>query len=546
MTATARARAREARTRLPRDEFSPTPWPLALLCGAGGGFCALLAFPPYDLWMLLPVGIALLCAGLLVRSAMLALLVSFAWGAALFVPLTSWASTYAGTAPWIALGLFEALYTVLFGLLAQMVMVRRGLGLATALVVSALWTATEALRGSVPWGGLPWGASAFALSTSPLLNLAPWIGTAGLAFVVALLAQLMLVGALALLGRRHRGLTGFSGVWPFAVAVGAILATVVVPHPVNRAPADRPSLTVLAAQGSAGEIDAQSFTMPDDIFAKHLAVTREAVDDAAARGADLDLIVWPEDSTGYDPRQDPYIASELTRIAQEADAPVLIGTQVRVGEAERLNQSVLLTAEGTSPYSYSKRHPVPFGEYIPMRDFFRKLSDKVDLVSLDMIPGEEVGVMDLGELGQGEGRVGVLICFEIAYEGLVQDVVDDGAELIVVQSNNALFGHSHESIQQLAQAKVMAVMSGRSVVHVSTVGESAIFSPEGRRIDFVDHWEQGTLLADVPLRTGITPAVAAGPWVSVGLSVLALLGVLGALNTRERALAPAPRRRRGR
>src|SRR5690606_17228351 len=164
MTATARARACEARTRLPRDEFSPTPWPLALLCGAGGGFCALLAFPPYDLWMLLPVGIALLCAGLLVRSAMLALLVSFAWGAALFVPLTSWASTYAGTAPWIALGLFEALYTVLFGLLARMVMVRRGLGLATALVVSALWTATETLRGSVPWGGLPWGASAFALS----------------------------------------------------------------------------------------------------------------------------------------------------------------------------------------------------------------------------------------------------------------------------------------------------------------------------------------------------------------------------------------------
>ncbi|MGO2023695.1 MAG: apolipoprotein N-acyltransferase, partial [Brachybacterium tyrofermentans] len=121
-----------------------------------------------------------------------------------------------------------------------------------------------------------------------------------------------------------------------------------------------------------------------------------------------------------------------------------------------------------------------------------------------------------------------------------------GAEVIVVQSNNALFGDSHEAIQQLAEAKVMAVVSGRSVVHVSTVGQSAIFTPEGRRLDFVGHWEQGAVLADVPLRTGITPAVAGGPWIAVGISALGLLGLLGALSGRRRALAPAPARRRPR
>ena len=151
--------------------------------------------------------------------------------------------------------------------------------------------------------------------------------------------------------------------------------------------------------------------------------------------------------------------------------------------------------------------------------------------------------MDLAELGQSEGTAGLLICFEIAYEGLVQDVVDDGAEVIVVQSNNALFGDSDEAIQQLAQARVMAVLSGRSVVHVSTVGHSAIYSPEGRQIDFVDHWEQGTMVADVPLRTGTTPAVAAGPWIAIGISALGVAGLLGALTSGRRALArPAARR----
>ena len=214
-----------------------------------------------------------------------------------------------------------------------------------------------------------------------------------------------------------------------------------------------------------------------------------------------------------------------------------------MGETERLNQSVLITPEGETPYAYSKRHPVPFGEYIPMRDVFSRLTDKVDLVSRDMIAGEEIGTMDLAELGQGEGTAGLLICFEIAYESLVQDVVDDGAEVIVVQSNNALFGDSDEAIQQLAQARVMAVLSGRSVVHVSTVGHSAIYSPEGRQIDFVDHWEQGTMVADVPLRTGTTPAVAAGPWIAIGISALGVAGLLGALTSRRRALArPAARR----
>ena len=545
MTAAGRTAAARARRQRPCDEFDPTPWPLALLCGVSGGFGALLAFPPYDLWMLLPVAIALLCAGVMVRSAALAALVSLLWGAALFVPLTHWASTYAGAVPWIALGVFEALYVVIFGLMARTVMVRRGLCLSSAIVVSALWVAMETLRGTAPWGGLPWGSSAFALADSPLLNLGPWIGLAGLSFVIAMLGQLLLLGALALLGRRRRGFTGFSGVWPFAIAVAAVLATVVVPYPLNRAPVDRPSMTVAAIQGSVGAIEEGSYAMPEDVFANHLAVTRETITQSTARGTELDLIIWPEDSTGWDPREDPVIAGQLTDAAQSADAPILVGTQMRVGEDQRLNQSVLITPEGTSPYAYSKRHPVPFGEYIPLRDLVRRLSDKVDLVPVDMIPGEEPGVMDLAALDQGEGRVGILICFEIAYDSLVQDVVDDGAEVIVVQSNNALFGDSDESIQQLEQAKVMAVVSGRSVVHISTVGHSAIFSPEGRQIDFVDHWDQGTLLADVPLRTGITPAIAAGPWIAVAISAIGLVGLLAALSTDHRALNRSTTRRRG-
>ncbi|MGY5764549.1 apolipoprotein N-acyltransferase [Brachybacterium sp. DNPG3] len=518
------------------DEFDPTPWPMALLCAALGGLACLAAFPPYDLWMLLPVSLALLSAALLVRSFWMSLLVSLVWGLAFFVPLTIWANTYAGTLPWVALGVFEALYIVLFGILARTVMVRRGLSWTTAIVVSALWVGVEALRSSVPWGGLPWGATAFALADSPLLNLGPWIGTAGLAFVVAMIGQLLLHGMMALLSRRRRGLMGIAGVWPLALAVGLVLSTVVVPLPVNRAPADRSTMTIAAVQGNMDQIDPATMVMPEGVFDNHMEETWNVIDRATEDGTDIDLVVWPEDSTEVDPRQDLYRASALGQAANAAGAPLLVGTQYAVGEDRRINASMLFDSEGEAVYEYAKRHPVPFGEYVPFRDFFRQFSDKVDLVGRDMIAGDEVGVMDLGELGLGEGRVGVLICFEIAYDSLVFDTVRDGAEVVVVQSNNALFGESDEAAQQLAEAKVLAVVSGRSIVHISTVGESAIFTPEGRQLAYVGHWEQGSLLADVPLRTGITPAVAAGSWTAIGLGVLGGLGWLGALASRRRGL----------
>src|SRR5690625_8000521 len=107
---------------------------------------------------------------------------------------------------------------------------------------------------------------------------------AGLAFAVALLGQILLHGVLALLGRRHRGLTGFSGVWPLAIAVGAVLATVIVPHPVNRAPEGRPTMPIAGVQGSMAPIDPVTLQMPEDVFANHVAAPTQGAGRRAGAG----------------------------------------------------------------------------------------------------------------------------------------------------------------------------------------------------------------------------------------------------------------------
>ncbi|UYG16321.1 apolipoprotein N-acyltransferase [Brachybacterium huguangmaarense] len=522
-----------------RGTIRATPWPVALVLAVAGGLAAWLAFPPYDLWFLLPIALAALDAAILVRRAALAGLLGLIWGFAFFLPLSQWANIYAGLAPWAALAVVEGLFFALYALLARAVLIRRGVGLSGSLVVACLWAGVEALRSHVPWGGLPWGASAFALQHSPLLNLGPWIGTAGLAAVVALVAQLLLAGALALLGRRP-GRRALRGLWPVGTAAFVVLACLVVPSPPNPRVEGDSTMRIAGIQGNTPRIAAQDLTMPDEIFPHSLELTSQAAADARADAEPLDLVVWPEGSAGWDLEHDPAGAAAVTAAAADVQAPLLVGTQTPGPDETRYNMSLLWTAEGTVAQSYAKRHPVPFGEYIPARGLIRHLSDKVDLVSRDMLPGDRVGVMDV------DGRrVGVLICFEIAYENLVQDTVDAGADVIVVQTNTALFGDSDEAAQQLAEARVFAVVSGRSVVQVATVGESAIITPDGRDLARTGHWVPGTVTADVPLYAGITPAMAAGPWIAIALGALGAAGLLLSLPRRARVLAarPVPSRR---
>ena len=78
------------------------------------------------------------------------------------------------------------------------------------------------------------------------------------------------------------------------------------------------------------------------------------------------------------------------------------------------------------------------------------------------------------------------------------------------QTNNADFRGTDENLQQLAFARMRAIETGRSVVNLSTVGTSQVIAPTARRSTACPPDEAGHMLTDVPLRTGLTPAVIAG------------------------------------
>ncbi|MHA7620110.1 apolipoprotein N-acyltransferase [Cellulosimicrobium cellulans] len=514
--------------------------PLTLLLALAGGLLTDTAFPDRGWWPLAFVGVAALFWALRRDGARWGFLVGLVWGLAFFLPHLWWANYATETVPWLALSVMEACFVGLLG--AAWVWARRWSWLTghagqQAVAFAVLFVGAEQARTEVPFGGFPWGRLAFSQADSPL-GRAAWLGGEVLvSLLVALVGALLAVAVLAVLRRRD---VVAGAVVPVAVAAALVVAPLLVPLDTR---AEAGTLAVGAVQGNVGEPGLGSFANRAEVLNNHLQGTLALLDDVEP--GDLDVVLWPENGSDLDPQTTPEVARAVDDVAQEVGAPILVGAQEYPETGGRYNVS-LLWEPGTGVVDrYAKQHPAPFGEYIPLRSLLRVFSDQVDRVSIDMIAGIETGVVDLDAPRLGRTvPLGVVICFEVAYDGLVNDAVDAGAELLVVPTNNASFGYTAESTQQLAMSRLRAVSTGRATVQVSTVGVSGVIAPDGTLLQSTGLFTADQMVADLPLRTSLTPAVRAGDWPGRVVELLALgllaAGVVTVVRERRTRTAPAP------
>lgn len=496
------------------------PLLLALMGAVVGGLATNLAFPFHSWWWMAPVGFGLLVLSLHRAGPGRGSLLGLLWGLGFFLPLLSWSLVSVGQwIPWVALSIFQASYVAVYGLLHALVLSRRVSVGKGALAAALLWVGSEQVRSLAPFGGFPWGVLGFSQVEGPLLGLASWGGTVLVSLVVALSGYAL--AALVL----SPGVRAAGGALVMAVVVGG--SGLVVPD----AAAQAGEVAVTAVQGNVPVRGAEALGQAREITANYRAVT-EAL---AAVGTETDLVVWPESAADVDPRSHPDVATDVTAAQGAIGAPLLFGTQ-RYTEDLRYNEYVGWQ-DGAPFAAYAKQHPVPFGEYIPHRDFFRRLSSAVDLVSVDMAQGTEPGVIDVPIAALGRDLpVGVGICFEVAYHELLRESVELGAELLVIPTNNASFGFTQEATQQLAISRFRAVEHGRSTIQVSTVGVSAMFLADGSVVarSSDELYTEWTATETLPLRTSLTVSDRLGDWPRLIVWGLGIAWVLAAATSRRR------------
>ncbi|GAB3270263.1 apolipoprotein N-acyltransferase [Kineosporia babensis] len=499
-----------------------------LALAAASGFVLYLAFPGIDLWPLAPVGVAGLALATHGVSKKFGALLGFVFGLVFFLRLIPWIGIFVGAFPWIALSVTEALYLTAMGALLPLVWrVRGGLG-GLLLASGGLWVAQEMIRGSWPFGGFPWGRLAFSQSEAPTAGLASIGGAPLVSFAVAVAGTLLAWVVLKVW--QARALPWRAG--PGLVAVLAVMGVgLLIPLPTEGDSTTR----VAAIQGNVPRIGLDFNAQRRAVLDNHVQATLELAERVRNGEAEQpDVVLWPENASDIDPLINADAAAEISAATDAIGVPILIGAVLQGPDDHVTNAGIVWRPSegaGTGDDStYAKRHPAPFAEYIPYRDFFRNFSKKVDLVTRDFISGDElrenpVGVMRMGV--DDQVRVGDVICFEVAYDSLVRESVQAGATMLAVQTNNATFGYTAESVQQLAQSRLRAIETGRTVVNISTVGVSGIILPDGTTAARSGHYTQEVLEATVPLRTELTIATRVGAWPEWILSALGLALLAG-------------------
>jgi apolipoprotein N-acyltransferase len=323
---------------------------------------------------------------------------------------------------------------------------------------------------------------------------------------------------------RAGGLAAVAG----AVAVMAIGLAVPV-----AAPGGEP-VTVAVVQGNVPRLGLDFNEQRKAVLDNHVRATLELAG-RVDRGevAQPDLVIWPENASDIDPLVNRDAAASIDQAARAIGAPILVGAVLTgPGPNESRNAGIVWMPSSGPGEMYLKRHPVPFAEYLPMRPIVepiaKAITNKAKLLRTDFVSGTTPGVLDMGGT-----TVGDVICFEVAYDEVVRDVVTSGAQLLAVQTNNATFNES-EAAQQLAMVRLRAVEHGRDALMASTVGISAFVGADGQVYDPTAFNTAAVIVRELHPSASTTLGTRLGVWPEAVLTLIAVAALVLAATTRRR------------
>ncbi|MEV0064326.1 apolipoprotein N-acyltransferase [Nocardia sp. NPDC050718] len=505
-----------------------------LATAVAGGLLLFGSFPPRPWWFLAPIALALLTVAVRGPGRLRGGFgLGFLGGLAFFVPLLPWTGIYVGPVPWLALSTACAVFFGLWGVLARWLGSLPGWPVWLALA----WTATEWARSSFPFGGFPWGRVAFGQADGWYLPLAAYGGAPLIGFAVALTGTGLAALELRVLAwvrqpaPRATGRATRLGFATAAVTVAVMPLAGVILRPTLPAPDDGDrTITVAAIQGSVPRLGLEFNAQRRAVLDNHVRRTEELAD-AVDRGQSPrpDIVIWPENSSDIDPLRNADAAAEISRAAQRIGAPILVGAVLVNGDRTTTNSVMVWNGADGPSDRHDKKIIQPFGEYLPMRSFFRLFSSYADQAG-HFVPGDGDGTVTAAGV-----RVGVATCYEVAFDRAFRESLAAGAELLTVPTNNATFGTSEMTYQQMAMSRVRAVEHGRALVIAATTGVSAIITANGEIAQQSEQVVPAALVAQLPLRDTTTIATRIGAAPEVASVILTAIGVALVFFRRRRA-----------
>jgi len=365
------------------------------------------------------------------------------------------------------------------------------------LIAPAAWIAAEWLRGWL-FTGFPWLDLGYSQIDSPLATVAPVLGAYGVGLATMLIAGLLsLVLSAGCIARAFAGIT-----------VLALLAATWfgAGHEWTR-PAGAP-LTATLVQGNI----AQDLKWQPD----QQAATLDTYRSLSEQHPDSALLVWPETAIPafYDEVDENFIEPLRKKLAAQGTSLITGIPVLDRAEWKYFNAVISLADPGRF---YFKVHLVPFGEYLPLRDWLSNLLSFLPVPQADF----SSGAPDQPLLTAAGYPFSASICYEIAFGEQLRRAARAAAFMVNV-SNDAWFGDSAAPHQHLEMARMRALETGRYLLRATNTGISAIIGPTGRIIARSGQFRAETLTATIEPRGGDTPYMRWGDYPVVIFSALVL------------------------
>jgi apolipoprotein N-acyltransferase len=475
------------------------------------------SFAPWNLWWLQLLAVAgLFALALRAPTWRSAAALGFAFGLGWFTTGVSWVyislHVYGHMWAWLA-GLATALFAAFLALYPAL-----ALGFAHRFVAApslrllaglpAAWTAAEYLRGVI-FTGFPWLASGYAHADGPLAAYAPLVGVYGITLIGAVLSA-ALVSAIRF---RHAPRAAYAGAALIAVLLlgGLQLRSVTWTEPVGR------PIRVRLVQGNIPQDEKfgpQSVEHAHDVYVSLMS-----------RPGTVDLVALPE---SVYPLPLLYLPDAVTRdlldYIRDRHAALVFGIFIEDPPNRYYNSAVGLAPGRPGVQRYSKRHLVPFGEFIPFG--FRWF---VDLMQMP-IGDQERGARVQPPLELAGQRIAVNICYEDLFGGEIIDAWSDpkrAPTMLLNLSNLAWFDDSNALPQHLQISRLRALETGRPMLRATNTGATAVVGPRGDVVRVLPFNTAGVLDAEVQGYAGDTPFVRLGNLPALAASAALLLAALG-------------------
>ncbi len=362
--------------------------------------------------------------------------------------------------------------------------------------LAAWWVIVEWIRSWI-FKGLPWNYLATTQWRNlTLIQVCEFTGMYGVSFIVALINFALALGvangvkAYVNEGRYRRP-------WPFLIVMVILMVMVVGGWKLLRASQDlyrtAPVFRLAVIQGDIEQSRFAGGEKALEILDKYLMFSK------IAAVSKPDAVIWPETAVPYSFRDREFFRTDyretcrtyrerLCKLIDASKIPFVIGT-IDYGEPTLddmrtvpVHNSAMLIVPGKQQpeTTYHKIHLVPFGEFVPLSKWFPILQQWIGM-GRDLTAGTSY---ELIKIKPGL-RAGVSICFEDVYAYVSRNEVLEGANFLLVLTNDAWYPTSSEPEQHLANSIFRAVENRRPMVRCGNNSCSALVTPEGYVADSV-------------------------------------------------------------